>query len=124
MTHDNTNNNPPVATAGHLIISMRNGAANDLATSELEKLVKAVQETGKSGTVTIKMKVEKLKDGDTEVKVEMKVSSAIPVADIPAGIYYPGDGGTLHRTDPRQLSMLDRTDGDISRVGRGQTIDA
>ena len=34
MTHDNTTNNPPVATAGHLIISMRNGAANDLATED------------------------------------------------------------------------------------------
>lgn len=124
MTHENSTNNPPVATAGHLIISMRNGAANDLATDELEKLVKAVQATGKKGSVTIKMEVAKIEDGDTEVKVTMKVASNIPVADIPAGIYYPSQDGGLHRTDPRQLSMLDRQDGDIGRVGRGQTIDA
>lgn len=124
MTHDNTTNNPPVATAGHLIISMRNGAANDLATEELQKLVQAVQTTGKSGDVTIKVKVSKLKDGDTEVKVEMKVSSHIPVGDLPAGIYYPSENGGLYRTDPRQLSMLDRADGDINGVGRGRTIDA
>lgn len=122
-------NHPPsdeVFTASHLLASMRNGAANERATEELEKLVQAVQATGKGGDVTIKIKVSKLKDGDTEMKVDMVVKSSIPVGDIPAGIYYPGENGSLHRTDTRQLSMLDhkdRIDGDINRVGRGRTID-
>jgi hypothetical protein len=125
---ENKPDNPPVSTAGHLIISMRNGQANDVATSEMEKLVKAIQESHDdkaSGHVTIKIKVSKLKDGETELKVDMKVTSSIPVPAIPAGIYYPNDKGELFRTDPRQMSLLDdRRDGDISRVGRGETIDA
>ncbi len=121
-----------VFTASHLIASMRNGAANDAATRELEKLVKAIQESSDdkaTGHVTIKMKVSKLKDGETELKVDMKVTSSIPVPSIPAGIYYGDDKGSLHRTDPRQMSLLDhgRRDQDeenLNRVGRGRTIDA
>lgn len=116
-----------VFTASHLLASMRNGAANDRATEELEKLVRAVQATEKGGSVTLKIKVSKLKDAETELKVDIVVTSSIPVGDIPAGIYFPDKDGGLHRTDPRQLSLLDkpREDGDISRLGRGNvtTID-
>jgi hypothetical protein len=115
-----------VFTASHLLSTMRNGAANERATEELEKLVQAVQATDKSGSVTIKIKVSKLKGGETELKVDMTVSSSIPVGDIPFGIYYPDKDGSLHRTDPRQMELLDhkqRQDGDVNRVGRGPVID-
>lgn len=58
---DNKPDTDEVFTAGHLLISMRNGAANDRATVELEKLIQAVQATGKNGNVDIKIKVSKLK---------------------------------------------------------------
>jgi len=131
MPYPQNSDTEQVFTAGHLLISMRNGAANDRATVELEKLVQAVMQTGKSGDVTIKIKVSKLKDGDTEQKVDIVVKSSIPVGDIPAGIYYPNDDGSLHRTDPRQLSMLDRdreqdernNERNLAGVGRGRVID-
>jgi hypothetical protein len=114
---------------------MRHGAANDRATAEMEKLIKAIQDADDekaSGFVNIKIKVSKLKGGETELKVDMKVTSSIPVPSIPFGIYYPGEHGSLHRTDPRQLSMLDHknereardNERNLSRVGRGVTIDA
>lgn len=118
-----------VFTISHLLASMRNGAANDAATTELEKLVEAIQKSHdekSTGFVNVKFKVSKFKDGETELKVDIKVSSSIPVPAIPAGIYYPDDKGHLHRTDPRQMSFLDRPtrqDGDINHVGRGTTID-
>lgn len=128
MAYPENHETEQVFTASHLLASMRNGAANERATEELEKLVAAVQATGKGGSVDIKIKITKLKDGDTELKVDMTVKSNIPVGDIPAGIYYPDDKGQLHRTDPRQLSMLEerrmpREDGDINRVGRGRVVD-
>lgn len=123
MAYPQNTDGDTVHTASHLLATMRNGAANDAATEQLEKLVQAVQLTGKKGTVTIKIEVGKLKDGDTELQVQMKVSSSIPVADIPKGIYYPGEHGSLHRTDPRQLSMLKDDSADRERnlrgVGRG-----
>lgn len=116
-----------VQTCSHLLATMRNGAANHAATEQLEKLIQAVQDTGKKGTVTIKIEVGKLKDGETELQVQMKVSSSIPVVDIPKGIYFPGENGSLHRDNPRQLSMLDkeeqRKDGDINKLGRGRVIE-
>lgn len=130
MAYPQNSETEHVFTCSHLLASMRNGAANDAATAELEKLVKAVQETGKKGNVTLKFNVQKLKDGDTELQVEIKVASSIPVSDIPKGIYYGDDNGSLHRTDPRQMSLLDKRDGDrgdqderLGRVGRGATID-
>lgn len=127
MAYPDNTNGDTVQTASHLIATMRNGAANDVATGQLEKLVAAVQHTGKKGSVTIKIEVGMLKDGDTEMQVQMKVSSSIPVSDIPKGIYYPGEHGTLHRTDQRQMSLLKDDSGEredrMSRVGRGQTID-
>jgi len=134
---DNRPDNDQVMTFGHLIITMRNGAANDRATAELEKLIEAIQNADDqkaSGFVNIKVKVSKLKDGDTEMKVDMKVTSQIPVGAIPAGIYYPDDDHKLHRTDPRQMSMLeDRrmarereledSERHLGSVGRGRVID-
>lgn len=133
MAYPENTESEQVFTCGHLLISMRNGAANDASTTELEKLVKAIQESDDekaSGFVNLKIKVSKLKDGDTELKVDIKVTSNIPVPPIPVGIYYPDKDGQLHRTDPRQLSMLDHTkdrgdqDSRLAGVGRGpSTID-
>jgi hypothetical protein len=122
-----------VLTVSHLLATMRNGAANERATEEMEKLIAAIQaadDDKASGYVNLKIKVSKLKGGDTELKVDMKVTSSIPVPAIPFGIYYPGDNGSLHRTDPRQMSLLEdrqnreRADSDrnLGGLGRGQTI--
>lgn len=129
MAYPENTNGDTVHTASHLLATMRNGAANDAATEELEKLVGAIQESSDdkaSGYVNIKIKVSKLKGGETELKVDMKVTSSIPVAAIPFGIYYPGENGSLHRTDQRQMSLLDNRTGErgdqddrLSRVGRG-----
>lgn len=117
-----------VYTISHLLATMRGGGGNDSATSEMEKLIEAINKSTDAkaaGFVNVKFKVAKLKDGETELTVDIKVTSSIPVPPIPKGIYYPDENGHLHRTDPRQMSLLDHTerkDGDINRVGRGVTI--
>lgn len=132
MPYPENSETETVLTVSHLLATMRNGAANDRATEEMEKLIAAIQaadDEKASGYVNLKIKVSKLKGGDTELKVDMKVTSSIPVAAIPFGIYYPGENGSLHRTDPRQMSLLDnrrddRGDQDerLSRIGRGPTV--
>ena len=132
MAYPENTNGDTIHTASHLLATMRGGAANDAATTELEKLVAAIQQSADqkaAGFVNIKIKVCKLKDGETELQVEMKVTSSIPVPTIPKGIYYPGDEGktgVLHRTDPRQMSLLDRPqreDGNIEQLGRGRVVE-
>lgn len=129
MPYPENHETEQVFTLSHLLATMRNGAANDAATTELEKLIEAIQsahDEKASGFVNLKFKVSKLKDGETELKVEIKVTSSIPVPAIPAGIYYPDDKHHLHRTDPRQMSLLDhgqRQDGNIANLGRGRVID-
>lgn len=129
MPYPENHETEQVFTLSHLLATMRNGAANDAATRELEKLVEAIQNSADAkaqGFVNLKFKVSKLKDGETELKVDIKVTSSIPVPAIPAGIYYPDDKGHLHRTDPRQMSLLldrARPEGDINKVGRGSVYD-
>lgn len=131
MPYPENHDTEQVFTASHLLATMRNGTANERATAELEKLVQAIQastDEKATGYVNLKIKIGKLKGGETELKVDMKVTSSIPLPAIPFGIYYPHEDGSLHRTDPRQMSLLDRRtgereEGDINRVGRGATID-
>ncbi len=134
MPYPENTSEEQVITVSHLLATMRNGAANDRATAEMEKLIDAIQQAGDekaSGFVNIKIKVSKLKGGETELKVDMKVTSSIPVEAIPFGIYFPGENGALHRTDPRQLSMLEdrraaareEHERNLGGIGRGRVID-
>lgn len=94
-----------------IVAQMRGGAADAAITETMKKVVEAVYRTGKAGSVTLKLNIAKLKDGDTELEIQPKISAAIPQVDLPKGIYYPDERGNLHRTDPRQLSMLEAREG-------------
>lgn len=87
------------------LATMRGGAASRAADILLARVVEQVQATGKKGTVTIKIEISMLKDGDTEMEVHCKLSHSVPAADIPKGIYYPGKDFTLSREDVRQASL-------------------
>jgi hypothetical protein len=89
-----------------VINTMRQGAAERAASRALAEVVKAVNLTGKKGTITLKLTISKLKGGDTETEVKAEVAFKAPQEDIPMGIFYPDEKGELHRTDPRQLTML------------------
>lgn len=89
-----------------VIATMRGGAVDRSTSQVLAEVVKAVQLTGKKGSVTLKLDISKLKGGDTEIEVKASVNYKAPSEDIPMGIYYPDDKGLLHRTDQRQLTML------------------
>lgn len=90
-----------------VLATMRGGAADRAASELLAKVALAVTETGKKGSVTIKLDVEKLKGGDTELQIKATLNYKAPLEDIPMGIYYPDKDGKLHREDPRQMSFIE-----------------
>lgn len=104
--------------ATDILGSMRNGAADRAASDLFTKVVQAVQTTGKKGSVTIKFDIGKMKGGDTEIEIKASLSHKVPTEDIQVGIYYPDENGGLHRTDPRQLSFIDRGDNVIDASSR------
>lgn len=98
-----------------VLATMRNGAADRAASEILAKVVQAVEATGKKGSVTIKLDINMLKNGDGEKEVKATISHKMPSEDIPVGIYYSDEEGQLYRDNPRQITMeLDSTVSNLS----------
>lgn len=105
-----------------ILLGMRQGGGDRLASELLTQVGEAVLRTGKKGSVTVKIGIEMLKDGENETKVTIDVAHKIPTEGLPAGIYYLDDKGGLHRADPRQLDMIEKAreagDGKVTEIPR------
>lgn len=82
------------------------GRAHTEASKKLAEVVEAVMETGKPGSVTVKLTISRDKEIKSMVKVADAVTAKIPT-EIRRSMWFPGDDNTLHRNDPRQQSMFD-----------------
>lgn len=106
---------------------IRKGRAVDQATRLLAEVVRAVDETGKGGEVTLKLKIKPEKGGGSAKTITCEVKAKKPEADIPDAIFYSDPDGDLHRTDPAQQEMdlrdasKPRPSGNIDNLGRGPT---
>lgn len=84
---------------------IRRGRPVEEATAALADVVRAVDETGKAGSVTITLHVKPAKHGGPEKTLLCEVKSKKPIADIAPAIFFSDDDGDLHRVDPRQEEM-------------------
>ena len=78
------------------------------ASTELDAVIAAVKETGKEGSVTIKLKISAVKTGTLEVN-EVDIAAAVE-AKIPKPTKRPtgffiGRNGKLQRDNPNQLQF-------------------
>lgn len=89
-----------------VLLTHDKGKAHTDASNKMTDAVAAVMETGKVATVTVKIKISPIKDMPTGVKLESAVTTTLP-KDPAKSIWFAGDDGTLHRNDPRQISMFD-----------------
>lgn len=71
---------------------------------ELAELLAAVRETGKAGTLTVKLKIDPMKGegGRAEVFITDTVTVTKPKPEKSTTLMYVQDDGTLSRRDPRQ----------------------
>ncbi|EJW12753.1 hypothetical protein A33M_1723 [Rhodovulum sp. PH10] len=83
----------------------RRGAPVALATALLAEVVRAVDETGKAGEVTIKLKVKPSEHGSTEKSLLVSVTSKKPVPEMQPAVFFSDADGDLHRVDPSQREM-------------------
>lgn len=69
----------------------------------LHDLLQAVQETGKAGSIALKLDIKPIPgtDGRT-VTVTDTVTAKAPKTERPKSIFFLADDGNLSRTDPRQ----------------------
>ncbi len=84
---------------------IRKGRPVEEATMALADVVKAVDETGKEGSVSITLKIKPSKHGGPEKTLLAEVKAKKPIAEIPPAVFFSDDDGDLHRVDPRQEEM-------------------
>jgi len=110
-----------------VLSQIRGGAALADAAKDLQELVQAVRDTGKSGKLVFSIHVEPDKTDDTVVTLQPDVVLKMPKKPRAKGIFFMDKHGTLTREDPRQLELeMERKAGleaqgavALERVGRG-----
>lgn len=88
-----------------ILRDIRKGRPVEEATQALADVVRAVDETGKDGSVTITLKVKAAKHGGPEKTIICDVKAKKPIAEIAPAIFFSDADGDLHRSDPNQEEM-------------------
>jgi hypothetical protein len=78
------------------------GATNRVASERMRDIVKACAETGRKGSITIKLEVGSA-GGVAELRA--KISYTKPEPALPGGVYFATQDGALVEEDPRQLKL-------------------
>lgn len=94
-----------------VLMRQGNGATNQELSDELREIVQRVQSTGKTGTLTLQLKVELIKQTNSIVILD-KISAKKPEYDRPSSLFFADKNGNLLRDDPNQPSIFDLADVD------------
>lgn len=86
---------------------MRKGKTLLDAQAQLQALVKACSDTGKKGTLTIKLTVGAAED--STVVLSDDISSKIPKPTTSSTVFYADEDGALFREDPKQKEFAEIT---------------
>ena len=85
------------------ILQMNNGATVMELSNALEQVVGAVRAAGKSGSITLTIKVAPASKGATDVlMIESQVKTKLPEPDRGMTVFYATEDNHLVRNDPRQ----------------------
>lgn len=98
--------NDEEAPQGHfvaLLASKTGGVTLPEIDEKIAKLVCSVIATGKSGTLTYKIKISR--NGGKGVKVEDEVSVKEPKLETGVSFFFADEHGTLTRNDPNQMGL-------------------
>jgi hypothetical protein len=73
----------------------------------LHELVAAVRDTGKKGTLTVKLDVKPIKPGQVDtLEVTATVTANPPRVDTPTTVFFTDQTGNLTREDPDRANQL------------------
>jgi hypothetical protein len=88
------------------IIQVNNGTTARELSEALEQVVAAVRGTGKSGAITLTLKVAPASKGATDVlMVESHVKTRLPGPDRGMTVFFATEDNHLVRNDPKQQTL-------------------
>lgn len=91
-----------------VLLDIGKGRLHARLSEQLAEIVAAVAETGKKGTLTLKIEVKPLPKADQHTHVVSGASAAkVPESDdaSPTSVFFSDADGNLSRNDPRQLAL-------------------
>lgn len=94
-----------MASLPKVLTYLHNGTFQSHASDELTKLVQAVQESGRGGSLTITIKVKPTTGTRKTLTFEGDFKAKAPVIAPDATLFFPDEDGNLHVDDPRQTRM-------------------
>lgn len=77
---------------------------------ELRELVAAVVETGKAGSLTLRLDIKPLSGNDEGITITARIGSKVPVFDSPASVFFVDAEHNLNRNPTSQPSIFDSED--------------
>ena len=80
----------------------RKGKMANEASDALARVVKACRDTGKKGSLTIKLSI---RPTSSEMMVSDEITEKTPKPDAAASVFYDDQEGNLSRTDPNQEEL-------------------
>jgi ribosomal protein S28E/S33 len=95
-----------------IIREARAGLLDLEASQKLAEVVQAVRETGKAGTLTIKLSVKQ--NGDRGIAIDPTVAHKAPCESLGTILMFSDDDGNLSRSDPQQAEMFSGPRGAIN----------
>lgn len=81
------------------------GRTHDELSEGMRDLIQKVKDTGRKGSVTLKITVEPMEKDDRMVVVSDSLKLRLPEHDRPAAVWFVDRDGNLARNDPDQLAF-------------------
>jgi hypothetical protein len=81
------------------------GAGHTKASESLQRLVNAVKDTGKKGSITVTVIVDPMKQSEDALLTTILVAEKLPAIPPKAAVFYADEDGNLTKTDPGQLDF-------------------
>jgi hypothetical protein len=96
----------PTRPFADFLLEHNSGVGHKRAGEALQRVVAAVVETQKKGSVTITVSVEPMKQGEDNVLVTaVNVTEKLPVTPPKSAVFYADEDANLRRENPRQPSF-------------------
>lgn len=87
------------------LLEHNKGAAHTKAGELMQEVVQAVIDTGKKGTVILRVHVEPMKNTADTLLTTVIAEAKVPANPPKAAVFYADEDGNLSRTDPNQLQF-------------------
>ncbi|MFD5599878.1 hypothetical protein ACFWHR_07450 [Leucobacter sp. NPDC058333] len=100
---------------------LKRPATHEELSVKMHDLVAAVMDTGKKGSLTLKIVVQPFKNDTSTLEVADDVKLVMPQHDRKPGIFFPDKDGNLTRDSPQMLDfgplrVVDQKSGEIKEV--------